>query len=39
MTFRCRKNERVDAETRAYVETFAASGCEDCVFVVPCAVG
>ena len=39
MTFRCRKNERVRAETRAYVETFAASGCEDCVFVVPCAVG
>ena len=39
MTFRCRKNERVEAETNAYVETFAASGCEDCVFVVPCAVG
>ena len=39
VTCKCRKRERVEVGTNAYVETFVASGCEDCVFVVPCAVG
>ena len=39
LTYKCRKNERACVEPSSYVTEFVASGCEDCVFVVPCAVG
>ena len=38
VSYKCRKSETIAMERSAYVTKFFAQGCEDCVFVICCAV-